>query len=183
MGKIGMNELLIVLLIVLIIFGPKALPKLGSSLGKTLGSFKKGLNENVDDDEEEVVVVKKKKKVVKENFHYLFRMPNFQLPEPTMPEGVSKTNEPNYCPYHVPKIQNQEKNLFIEELVLNLENQVQNQSTIIRNLEVQLGQLATTLSNRPQGTSTSNSEINTKDDTKECKVIENMSGLELDRSG
>ena len=50
------------LAIVLVIFGPKALPKLGRSLGKTLGSFKKGLKDDEeDDDEEEVVVVKKKK--------------------------------------------------------------------------------------------------------------------------
>jgi len=68
MGKIGTTELLIVLAIVLVIFGPKALPKLGRSMGKTLGSFKKGLSEDVaDDEEEEVVVVKKKKtKVVEE---------------------------------------------------------------------------------------------------------------------
>ena len=64
MGKIGMTELLIVLAIVLVIFGPKALPKLGRSMGKTLGSFKKGLQEDTADDEEEVVVVKKKTKVV-----------------------------------------------------------------------------------------------------------------------
>ena len=69
MGKIGMNELLVVLLIVLVIFGPKALPKLGRSMGKTIGGFRKGLKEDVadDDEEEEVVVVKKKKtKVVEE---------------------------------------------------------------------------------------------------------------------
>ena len=67
MGKIGTTELLIVLAIVLVIFGPKALPKLGRSMGKTLGSFKKGLTEEADDEEEEVVVVKKKKtKVVEE---------------------------------------------------------------------------------------------------------------------
>ena len=53
MGKIGIWELLIILVIVLIIFGPKALPKLGKSMGKTIGSFKKGLNED-DDDEPEV---------------------------------------------------------------------------------------------------------------------------------
>ena len=64
MGKIGTTELLIVLAIVLVIFGPKALPKLGRSMGKTLGSFKKGLQEDTADDEEEVVVVKKKTKVV-----------------------------------------------------------------------------------------------------------------------
>lgn len=64
MGKIGTTELLVVLAIVLIIFGPKALPKLGRSLGKTLGSFRKGMNDDEDDDEEEVVVKKKKKKTV-----------------------------------------------------------------------------------------------------------------------
>lgn len=61
MGKIGTTELLIVLAIVLVIFGPKALPKLGKSVGKTIGSFRQGLKEDVSDDEEEVVVVKKKK--------------------------------------------------------------------------------------------------------------------------
>ena len=64
MGKIGTTELLVVLAIVLVIFGPKALPKLGRSLGKTLGSFRKGMNDSADDDDddEEEVVVKKKKK-------------------------------------------------------------------------------------------------------------------------
>ena len=68
MGKIGTTELLVVLAIVLIIFGPKALPKLGRSLGTTLGSFRKGMSDGADDDEdddeEEVVVKKKKKKTV-----------------------------------------------------------------------------------------------------------------------
>ena len=67
MGKIGTTELLVVLAIVLVIFGPKALPKLGRSLGKTLGSFRKGMNDSADDDdddEEEVVAKKKKKKPV-----------------------------------------------------------------------------------------------------------------------
>ena len=61
MGKIGTTELLIVLAIVLVIFGPKALPKFGRSMGKTIGGFRKGLKEDVDDDEEEVVVAKKSK--------------------------------------------------------------------------------------------------------------------------
>lgn len=50
-GKIGIWELLIILVIVLLIFGPKALPKLGKSLGKTIGNFKKGLSEDEDEDE------------------------------------------------------------------------------------------------------------------------------------
>lgn len=44
--KVGIWELLIILAIALLIFGPKALPKLGESIGKTIGNFKKGLNED-----------------------------------------------------------------------------------------------------------------------------------------
>lgn len=50
--KAGIWELLIVLAIALLIFGPKALPKLGKSLGKTVGNFKKGLSEDDEDDED-----------------------------------------------------------------------------------------------------------------------------------
>lgn len=67
MGKIGTTELLIVLAIVLVIFGPKALPKLGRSMGKTIGGFRKGLKDDVEDEEEEVVVVKKKKSAAAED--------------------------------------------------------------------------------------------------------------------
>lgn len=49
MGKLGIGELLIILAIALLIFGPKALPKLGEAMGKTIGSFKKGLNEDEED--------------------------------------------------------------------------------------------------------------------------------------
>lgn len=44
--KVGIWELLIILAIALLIFGPKALPKLGESIGKTIGSFKKGLSDD-----------------------------------------------------------------------------------------------------------------------------------------
>lgn len=67
MVKIGTTELLIVLAIVLVIFGPKALPKLGRSMGKTIGGFRKGLKEDIEDDEEEVVVVKKSKAAKEED--------------------------------------------------------------------------------------------------------------------
>jgi sec-independent protein translocase protein TatA len=45
MGSIGMPELIIVLVIALIIFGPRKLPDLGSSLGKAIRDFKKAMNE------------------------------------------------------------------------------------------------------------------------------------------
>jgi sec-independent protein translocase protein TatA len=53
---IGAPELLIVLVIVLIIFGPKKLPQLGRSLGGGLREFKNSVSgKGGDDDEPEVI--------------------------------------------------------------------------------------------------------------------------------
>lgn len=39
----GMPELLIILAVILLIFGPKNLPKLGSALGKTVKNLREGM--------------------------------------------------------------------------------------------------------------------------------------------
>jgi TatA/E family protein of Tat protein translocase len=44
-GPIGMPELLIIMVIALIVFGPRKLPELGRSLGRSLGEFKRASNE------------------------------------------------------------------------------------------------------------------------------------------
>ena len=44
-GTLGMPELLIIFLIALIFFGPRKLPELGRSLGKSLAEFKRATNE------------------------------------------------------------------------------------------------------------------------------------------
>lgn len=46
---IGPWEIAIVLVLALLIFGPKKLPDLGSSLGRSITGFKKGLKETKDD--------------------------------------------------------------------------------------------------------------------------------------
>ncbi len=45
---LGTPELLVILLIVLLLFGPKNLPKLGRALGNTVKGFRKGMD--LDDD-------------------------------------------------------------------------------------------------------------------------------------
>ncbi len=42
MGKLGIGELAIILVIVLIVFGPKKLPELAKSMGQAVKEFKKG---------------------------------------------------------------------------------------------------------------------------------------------
>ena len=51
--RIGTNELLIILVVALLIFGPKNLPKLGKMFGKTINGFKKGMEDDDSDDSEE----------------------------------------------------------------------------------------------------------------------------------
>ena len=53
-GSIGMPELVIILVIALIIFGPRKLPELGRSLGRSIGEFKKASNELRNTLEEEI---------------------------------------------------------------------------------------------------------------------------------
>ena len=43
--RLGLNELLVVLLIVVIVFGPTQIPKLTRMMGKGVKQFKEGLNE------------------------------------------------------------------------------------------------------------------------------------------
>ncbi len=47
-GKIGMGELLLILGIVLIIFGPSKLPALAKSMGQAVKEFRKGTQEVTD---------------------------------------------------------------------------------------------------------------------------------------
>ncbi|HKE88655.1 MAG TPA: TatA/E family twin arginine-targeting protein translocase [Vicinamibacterales bacterium] len=64
-GSVGMPELLIILVIALIIFGPRKLPELGRSLGKSLGEFKRASNELRNTLEEEVRIEEQKEQRAK----------------------------------------------------------------------------------------------------------------------
>ena len=77
-GGIGVPELLIILAVVLLIFGPKNLPKLGSAIGRTVKNLREGMNSapdieideddkkaEKDDDEAEEAEEEPERKVVK----------------------------------------------------------------------------------------------------------------------
>jgi sec-independent protein translocase protein TatA len=53
-GSVGVPELIIIFTIALIIFGPRKLPELGKSLGKSLAEFKRASNELKNTLDEEI---------------------------------------------------------------------------------------------------------------------------------
>jgi TatA/E family protein of Tat protein translocase len=55
-GSIGMQELIIIFVIALIIFGPRKLPELGKSLGRSISEFKRASNDLRNTLEEEIRV-------------------------------------------------------------------------------------------------------------------------------
>lgn len=62
MGSLGWPEIIAILVIVLVIFGPKRLPEIGKSLGKGIKEFKKStteLQEHITKDEPETPAVEK----------------------------------------------------------------------------------------------------------------------------
>ena len=59
-GSIGMPELLIIFVVALIVFGPRKLPDLGRSLGKSLAEFKRASNELKNTLDEEIRMEERK---------------------------------------------------------------------------------------------------------------------------
>ncbi len=53
-GKLGMPELILILAIALVIFGPSKLPEIGKSLGRAIKEFKDGTNPDKDKEVSEV---------------------------------------------------------------------------------------------------------------------------------
>lgn len=66
-SNIGIPGLILILVLALIIFGPKKLPEIGKAVGQTLNEFKKSAKELTDDTVDEINQVKKDVKEEKES--------------------------------------------------------------------------------------------------------------------
>ena len=62
-GSVGTPELIIIFVIALIVFGPRKLPELGKSLGKSLAEFKRASNELKNTLDEEIRMEERKQQV------------------------------------------------------------------------------------------------------------------------
>jgi TatA/E family protein of Tat protein translocase len=85
-GSIGMPELIIIFVIALIIFGPRKLPELGRSLGKSINEFKRASNELKNTLDEEIRVEEARSSERQ-------RAPEPARPYPVDSQGDSHTGE------------------------------------------------------------------------------------------
>ncbi len=63
MGSLGMQEIIIIFILALIVFGPRKLPEIGKSIGKGLSEFRRASNELRQTWEEEVRLDREKEAV------------------------------------------------------------------------------------------------------------------------
>ncbi|MFB0517977.1 MAG: twin-arginine translocase TatA/TatE family subunit [Acidobacteriota bacterium] len=73
-GSIGVPELIIIFIIALLIFGPRKLPKIGKSIGRTLAEFKRASSDLKSTLEDEIEAEDTKPEVKKEK-----EKPNHEL--------------------------------------------------------------------------------------------------------
>ena len=89
-GSIGMPELIIILVIALIIFGPRKLPELGKSLGRSLNEFKKASTDLQNTLEQEIKIEEQKEAASK----FKVDEDKFKAPHTETPPPASDENEP-----------------------------------------------------------------------------------------
>jgi sec-independent protein translocase protein TatA len=83
-GPIGMPELIVIMVIALIIFGPRKLPELGRSLGRSLNELKHTLDEEIRVEEQRSAERQR-------------------VPEPVSPSGVSEHDSPDSHDAGIPR--------------------------------------------------------------------------------
>jgi sec-independent protein translocase protein TatA len=90
-GSIGMPELIIILVIALIIFGPRKLPELGKSLGRSLNEFKRASTDLQNTLEQEIKIEEQKEAAAKAPAPPAEVLPNHDADNAPPRETVSRS--------------------------------------------------------------------------------------------
>ena len=83
MGPFGFQEMIVILVIALIIFGPRKLPELGRSLGRSINEFKRASNELRSTLDDEIRAEERKAPPAQVT-------DPAQLPSPAAPETIAR---------------------------------------------------------------------------------------------
>lgn len=67
LSNIGVPGLILIVILALIIFGPKKLPEMGRAVGQTLREFKKSTKELVNDEKENIIEMAKTEEETKKS--------------------------------------------------------------------------------------------------------------------
>lgn len=94
MGNLGWPEILIILGIALIIFGPRKLPELGKSLGQSLAQFRRASEDFKRTWEEEVEMEKRKLNALVEDTSPIVRDEEIYGAADAAPEPPAEQSEP-----------------------------------------------------------------------------------------
>ena len=100
LGKIGMSELIVVLIVALIIFGPSKLPALGKMAGKALGTIRHYTDSNnwvelLEEEAEEEEAAKAKKKAAAKKAEAKEEEPEAAADESAEEEPAQEKEEEN----------------------------------------------------------------------------------------
>lgn len=89
MGPIGFPEMLVILVVALILFGPRKLPELGRSLGRSISEFKRASNELRNTLDEEIRLEERRKT----DAPTPSTTDPANLPSPAAPETIARGHE------------------------------------------------------------------------------------------
>jgi len=101
-GNIGLPEMMVIMAIALLVFGPKKLPEVGRTIGKAIREFKKSTDEIKDKFEEQIRVeefksiqddIKKSTDEIKDKFAEQIPVEEFKSISNDIKKGINEDGE------------------------------------------------------------------------------------------
>ena len=99
MGSLGMQEMIVIFVLALLMFGPKKLPELGKTLGKAIGEFKRASSELKETFEREMQTIERETESLKIDTHkYTNEVYNYDSYYDSGAHGAESTDPTTHVP-------------------------------------------------------------------------------------